>query len=100
MSARSGAARTIGAMRITVVRTGGVAGIRREWTVVVEQQPDAASWRELLEHVPWEAPPAQDGRPDRYVYLIRSAQYEVQLGESALDGPWRELVERVRDAGA
>jgi hypothetical protein len=50
--------------------------------------------------VPWEQPPAEDGRPDRYVYLIRSSQYEVRLGESALDGPWRELVDRVRDAGS
>jgi len=100
VSGRSGAARTIGAMRITVVRTGGVAGLRREWTVVVEQQPDAEAWTELIEHVLWEQPPAEDGRPDRYVYLIRSSQYEVRLGESALDGPWRELVDRVRDAGA
>lgn len=85
-------------MRITVVRSGGVAGLSREWTVVVEQQPDADAWHELLEHVPWEAPPAEDGRPDRYVYRIRSSTHEVRVGESALEGPWRELVDRVRAA--
>jgi hypothetical protein len=90
-------------MRITVVRSGGVAGIRRTWSVEVARQPDPSAWERLVDDVPWDAPPVEDRAPDRFVYVITVVEvevelHEVRLGESALDGPWRELVERVRDA--
>jgi hypothetical protein len=90
-------------MKVTVVRTGGVAGIRRTWSVEVSAQPDPTAWERLVDALPWDAPPAEDRAPDRFVYLITVTvatveEHEVRLGESALDGPWRELVERVRDA--
>ncbi|MBO3664668.1 protealysin inhibitor emfourin [Microbacterium stercoris] len=88
-------------MRITVVRTGGFAGLRTSWTVHIEAQPDRREWRELVSSLPWDdTPPEGHGEPDRYVYRISCEPHEVVLGERALEGPWRVLVDRVRDAAA
>lgn len=88
---------------VAVVRSGGVAGIRRQWRV--EPDPaDAPEWITMIESCPWDA----DGDPttgaDRYVWMIRvrtpSERRERELPDSALDGPWRDLVDAVRAAAA
>ena len=57
----------------------------------------AASSSQLVSSLPWDdAPPEAHGEPDRYVYRISCEPHEVVLGERALEGPWRVLVERVR----
>jgi len=85
-------------MIITVIRSGGFAGISREWSVRVDEQPDEEQWRELIDRLPWERDPASQGEPDRYIYRVRCAPREVVIPESRLTGPWRELVDKVRDA--
>ena len=93
-------------MDVIVSRSGGFAELRRVWRVDVEEQPDERAWRELLGSLPWETDdepqasysPAVPGRPDRFVYEIQVQTHHVRLGETELDGAWRELVDRVRKA--
>jgi hypothetical protein len=84
-------------MKVIVTRTGGMAGLRRTWEVTIDEQPDRDSWQELLTRLPREhrlpAPP----QPDRYVYEIRWSRRRVVLPEQQVTGPWRELVDRVRE---
>lgn len=86
---------------IAVVRTGGIAGIRRRWRV--EPEPDEAStWIALIESCPWDDEDDTDRGADRFVWTIRartpSEKRERDLPDSQLDGPWRELVDAVRRA--
>jgi hypothetical protein len=105
-------------MDVIVSRSGGFAGLRRVWRVDVEEQPDERAWRDLLGSLPWDedgaprssapgdaapgrtdpAERARAGRPDRFVYEIQVQTHRVRLGETELDGAWRELVDRVRKA--
>ncbi|GGD70382.1 protealysin inhibitor emfourin [Microbacterium murale] len=108
---------------IIVIRTGGVAGIRRRWQVEPPRE-EAPRWIELIDRCPWDAPDSSEssrsssGSPlpspspsdspprgaDRFVWSIQArtpaAQLERELPESALEGPWRQLVEAVRAATA
>jgi len=86
---------------IAVVRTGGIAGIRRQWQV--EPDPaDTGDWIAMIESCPWDADAAAGAGADRFVWLIRvrtpSEERERELPDSELDGPWRDLVEAVRAA--
>jgi hypothetical protein len=90
-------------LTITVTRTGGIAGMRRQWTVTASSDEDVESWRPLVEACPWPGDaPTDDADRDRYVYRITAedegAPREATLPESAVTGPWRELVEQVRNA--
>src|SRR5690554_1570384 len=87
-------------MIITVIRSGGFAGISRQWSVRVDEQPDEEQWRELLDRLPWDRSNQTPDEPDRYVYRVRCAPHETVIPERRLDGPWRELVERVQQANA
>lgn len=86
---------------IAVVRTGGIAGIRRRWRVE-SSRADAGEWITLIESCPWESPAPDGTGADRFVWSIRartpSARLEQQLPDSALDGPWLDLVRAVRTA--
>jgi len=86
---------------IAVVRTGGIAGIRRQWRV----EPDPAEsddWIAMIESCPWDADADDTTGADRFVWLIRvrtpSEKRERELPDSELDGPWRQLVDAVRAA--
>ncbi|RKT36408.1 hypothetical protein DEU34_0921 [Microbacterium sp. AG1240] len=85
---------------VTVVRSGGIAGLRREWRA--EPAPDAvARWTELIDGCPWDDPPAAEPGADRYQWRIRARSddappREVRLGDGGLAGPWRTLVDEVR----
>jgi len=88
---------------IAVVRTGGIAGIRRQWQV--EARPDdAVPWIELIDSCPWDQETDADAGADRFVWSIRartpSERRERELPDSALDGPWLALVDAVRAASA
>ncbi|GAB3631968.1 hypothetical protein GCM10027421_13210 [Microbacterium shaanxiense] len=88
---------------IVVIRTGGIAGIRRRWRVVPPHDEEP-HWIELIDSCPWDDPSADPQRgADRYVWSIQArtprARLERELPESALDGPWRQLVDAVREAG-
>lgn len=87
---------------IAVVRSGGIAGIRRRWKV--EAEPTAADeWITLIDRCPWDDddPDAATGA-DRFVWSIQArtpaVRHERELPDSALDGPWLELVQAVRAA--
>lgn len=93
---------TTGDVVVEVMRTGGIAGMRRRW--VVEPDPDdAPDWVLLIESCPWDAPePDARTGADRFIWGIHARvlhqEHRRQLPESELDGPWRDLVDAVRDA--
>ena len=41
-------------MKITVQRSGGVAGMKRTWTVRPEPPEDTDRWQPLIEACPWD----------------------------------------------
>ena len=93
----------ITAMKITVERSGGFAGMKRIWTVQPAPPDDKDCWQPLIEACPWDAVPAPgraaaSGRPDRFTYSIRAGQHQAILPEQALTGPWRDLVEHAKAA--
>jgi len=85
-------------MKILVWRSGGLLGRRVEWDVVVDEQPDAEQWYLLIAKLPWDECSTTNTTPDRYTYGIHVDRHEVVIPEQELTGPWRELVDRVRDA--
>ena len=85
-------------MKISVSRSGGLAGLTRTWSVVVDEQPDRDEWMSLVSSLPWGSRPREHPQPDRYVYVIRASRRRITLPEQRVEGPWRELVDRVRAA--
>ncbi|WP_228508653.1 protealysin inhibitor emfourin [Herbiconiux sp. VKM Ac-1786] len=106
-------------LRITVARSGGVAGVSPKWSIEASEENDVDSWLSLVESCPWDAPdPADDSGAsgpdgagasgaDRFVYTIRvlvdapdepEVSHGARVPEQHLDGPWRDLVDRVKDA--
>ena len=85
-------------MKVIVSRSGGLAGIRLTWEVQVDEQPDPATWADFLNSLPWEDVTDSVPTADRFAYRIRCAPHEVVLAEPEVDGPWRELLNRVRAA--
>lgn len=86
---------------IAVVRTGGIAGIRRRWRV--EPAPsEQGEWIALIERCPWDQETDADPGADRFIWSIRvhtpEEQRERELPDSAVEGPWRDLVDAVREA--
>jgi len=88
---------------IRVARSGGIAGMTRRWSV----QPSGSErehWMLLVERCPWdEKPPAGTGA-DRFLWRIevrvRQERHEQVIPEEHLQGPWRALVDAVREADA
>ena len=80
-------------MKVTVTRSGGFAGLTQTWSV--DASPE--EWKTLLDSLPWDRRPAA-ASVDRYVYRIRVSRRQITLPEERVEGPWRELVERVRSA--
>ncbi|WP_210403782.1 protealysin inhibitor emfourin [Salinibacterium sp. UTAS2018] len=85
-------------MKVQVWRSGGLLGRRVEWAVVVDEQPDPDQWYLLIYEIPWNEHPAENTMPDRYTYEIHCEPHEAVIPEQQLVGPWRELVDRVREA--
>jgi hypothetical protein len=85
-------------MKITVVRSGGIAGISTSWEVTIDDRDDRDAWIGLIEQLPWHTVAGTRAGPDRYSYRIRCARRQVTIAEPQLTGPWRELVERVQKA--
>ncbi|MFP7833726.1 protealysin inhibitor emfourin [Marisediminicola sp. LYQ134] len=83
-------------MKITVIRTGGFAGLATRWTVEVDELVDRDEWFALVEALPWSERPAEQDGVDRFVYRIRVSRRRITLPETRVEGPWRELVDRVR----
>ncbi|MBD8605716.1 hypothetical protein IFT73_02510 [Aeromicrobium sp. CFBP 8757] len=81
---------------ITVARTGGFAGLRREWSIEVSAPHEAEHWRPIVEACPWDTTTASGAAPDGFVYDLRVAGHEAVVAERELEGPWRQLVDEVR----
>lgn len=86
-------------MRVIVSRSGGFAGLSVTWQLDVDEQPDPDSWRDLIDRLPWAHVASSAPQPDRYSYRIRCAPHDATLAEQQLEGPWRELVDRVQSHG-
>jgi hypothetical protein len=91
---------------VLVVRTGGIAGMKRQWRVEVGDS-DTQTWLTLIDECPWDAASAGSGErgADRFIWRIvverdDDPPREADLPDSRLDGPWRTLVDRVRENGA
>ena len=94
---------------VTVVRSGGFAGLTRRWGV---QAPpaDAARWRTLVDDCPWHdyddacadqrADDASRGA-DRFSWTLHAmlpdATLRADLTETQATGPWRALIDAVRE---
>ena len=106
-SARTPDDETVPRILVVVTRSGGIAGMRRQWRA----QPDAAeasAWRALIDSCPWdarrEAARTAPRGADRFEWVIRArdddADREASLADDELDGAWRTLVDAVRDWSA
>src|SRR4051812_1824619 len=81
-------------------RSGGFAGMIVGWEVQVGQQSEPQQWLELVESLPWEqAKKSGPDGADRFVYRFQAGRRSATLGEPQLDGPWRELADRVKEDG-
>ncbi|MCR2793822.1 hypothetical protein NQ156_12170 [Microbacterium sp. zg.Y625] len=88
------------AVSVTVVRTGGIAGLRRTWHVA-PVGADARRWLDLIEHCPWAEPrPDRPSGADRFSWKVSaeigSEHREARLQDAEVTGPWRTLVDAVR----
>ena len=79
---------------VTVVRTGGFAGVRREWAASGPRE----EWLPLVEACPWRAVAGDGQSRDRFVYSITVSRprRRATVPEAALTGPWKALVDRVQ----
>jgi hypothetical protein len=85
---------------VTVVRTGGFAGIRREWNAR-PPEPERPRWLMLIRQCPWDAADESDaGGADRFVWHIEAQlgddDHRAEVPETRLHGPWRDLVAEVQ----
>lgn len=90
-------------LTVRVIRSGGFAGISREWDVRADG--DAIDdWLGLIEACPWHTPPPRDPvSRDRFSWRIEARAPKLRRGatiaDAHLEGPWRALVARVQDEG-
>jgi hypothetical protein len=83
---------------IVVVRSGGFAGLHREWCVS-SVDDDRIDWAALVEACPWNSRAPRAMGADQFVWSITAAgpdKRTATLGDPALTGPWRELVTTVQ----
>ena len=88
---------------ILVVRTGGFAGLRREWRVTSTDEP-SVDWPALIEACPWTTRYPLSRANDRFVWRIEASSpprsKKATLPESSLTGSWAELVDQVKTVAA
>ena len=90
-----------GGLSILVVRSGGFAGLTRQWRV--EAHDDADEWLELVRACPWGAVGQDAASRDRFVWRIEAhlprSVRTASVPDAHLVGPWRTLVDRVQEVG-
>lgn len=89
---------------VTVTRSGGIAGIRRSWRAEAGEE-EASRWIARIEECPWDA--VRLGRvqgADRFMWAVDARcgedERQAELADSDVRGPWRELIDAVREEGA
>ena len=98
-----GARSADGILVVTVVRTGGFAGLRQEWQAAIgDDQKD--EWMPLIQACPWGLRLTDPTSRDRYTWRIEargpSLRRSATVPDAHLDGAWRALVDRVRETGS
>jgi hypothetical protein len=76
-------------MKVTVVRSGGFAGIQRRGEGDTATDPVL---RELVDRVDLGAVPRPGRIPDQFLYEIEISGRTATVGEAQLTGPLRDLV--------
>ena len=88
---------------VVVTRTGGIAGLRRQWQVD-SRGDEASEWVSLIEECPWSRAGSSASGADRFVWsivaLLGPDRHDAELSDDQIDGPWAILVEAVRTRGA
>ncbi len=88
---------------VAVVRTGGIAGRRRQWRVAPDPA-EATDWIALIDRCPWDEPPADPRGADRFVWLIRArtpgVEHEREVADTEIEGAWKALIAAVQEAHA
>ncbi len=88
---------------VTVVRSGGFAGLTRRWGIDAAPA-DADPWISLIEQCPWDDDAAMSVGADRFSWSVRAtvpgAERRADLSEAQVDGPWRALIDAVRAAAS
>ena len=82
---------------VRVIRSGGFAGITREWSARAADPGDRLV--ALVEACPWRQRMADDLSRDRFTWRIEvrgDLRRTATLPDAALDGPWRDLVHEVQ----
>jgi hypothetical protein len=82
-------------VKISVVRSGGFAGLTQSASVDTAERTDAAEWHALVDRIDLGALPPPRPQPDRYVYEIDIDGQTAEVGEADLTDPLRDLVGKV-----
>lgn len=90
---------------VTVTRTGGIAGLRRQWRAE-PAEGDVPQWVELIRECPWDAAaaPSPPRGADMFVWRILAhcavagerIERDAQLQDPEVEGPWQRLIDAVR----
>jgi hypothetical protein len=81
---------------ITVVRSGGFAGLVTERTLDTAGAADREAVEERVRRIDLAGVPANQPQPDRYVYRIQvGGEQETRVAEQDLSGDLAWLVDRV-----
>jgi hypothetical protein len=87
-------------LTVTVSRSGGFAGLTRTWSLSAALD-DPGDLLDLVDACPWQSIHSDAVARDRFVYLIvvraPRKRRSATVPESLLTGPWKSLVDRVRD---
>ena len=87
-------------LTITVGRSGGFAGLTREWSVS-STLDSADDLMQLIDACPWRSVQSESESRDRFVYVITvrtpRTHRSATVPESSLTGPWKSLVQRVQN---
>ncbi|WP_412873910.1 protealysin inhibitor emfourin [Curtobacterium poinsettiae] len=86
-------------MRIEVRRSGGFAGTTRRWRVDTDASSDPAAWSDVVDALRRTPAPTAAPVPDDFSWTITVERTTVTIPGRRLDGPWADLVERVRSEG-
>jgi hypothetical protein len=87
-------------MRIEVRRSGGFAGTTRRWRVDTDTSSDPTAWSDVVDALRRTPAPTAPPVPDDFSWTITVERTTVTIPGRRLDGPWADLVARVRSEGA
>ena len=76
---------------VVVTRTGGIAGLRRQWQVD-SRGDEASEWVSLIEECPWSRAASSASGADRFAWsivaLLGPDRHDAELSDDQIDGPW------------